>query len=84
MTLLGKWNWYLPSWLEWLPDVHVEGAEPRRRESAGQCTPNPVPALHRGEVEPAAVAIGGGPALDDLLRDLAWNWMPQARKSPSR
>jgi uncharacterized membrane protein YdfJ with MMPL/SSD domain len=30
MTLLGKRNWYLPSWLGWLPDVHVEGAEPRR------------------------------------------------------
>jgi RND superfamily putative drug exporter len=26
MTLLGKWNWYLPSWLSWLPEVHVEGA----------------------------------------------------------
>lgn len=25
MKLLGKWNWYLPSWLEWLPEVHVEG-----------------------------------------------------------
>ena len=34
MTLLGKWNWYLPSWLGWLPDVHVEGAESPRRESA--------------------------------------------------
>jgi putative drug exporter of the RND superfamily len=34
MTLLGKWNWYLPSWLEWLPDVNVEGAESPRRESA--------------------------------------------------
>jgi uncharacterized membrane protein YdfJ with MMPL/SSD domain len=21
MTLLGDWNWYLPSWLEWLPRV---------------------------------------------------------------
>jgi uncharacterized membrane protein YdfJ with MMPL/SSD domain len=34
MTLLGRWNWYLPSWLSWLPDVHVEGHEeelkPRR------------------------------------------------------
>ncbi len=34
MTLLGRWNWYLPSWLAWLPDVHVEGHEeepaPRR------------------------------------------------------
>ncbi len=24
MKLLGKWNWYLPSWLEWLPDFRVE------------------------------------------------------------
>ena len=28
MVLLGRWNWYLPSWLSWLPDVNVEGAEP--------------------------------------------------------
>ena len=25
MTLLGRWNWYLPSWLNWLPELHVEG-----------------------------------------------------------
>jgi uncharacterized membrane protein YdfJ with MMPL/SSD domain len=30
MTLLERRNWYLPSWLRWLPDVHVEGAEPPR------------------------------------------------------
>jgi len=24
MKLLGRWNWYLPSWLGWLPDPHVE------------------------------------------------------------
>jgi uncharacterized membrane protein YdfJ with MMPL/SSD domain len=24
MKLLGEWNWYLPSWLRWLPDLHVE------------------------------------------------------------
>ena len=23
MKLLGDWNWYLPSWLEWLPHVAV-------------------------------------------------------------
>jgi putative drug exporter of the RND superfamily len=28
MKLLGEHNWYLPSWLSWLPDVHVEGVEP--------------------------------------------------------
>ncbi|HEU4448842.1 MAG TPA: MMPL family transporter [Gaiellaceae bacterium] len=27
MSLLGLRNWYLPSWLRWLPDVHVEGHE---------------------------------------------------------
>jgi uncharacterized membrane protein YdfJ with MMPL/SSD domain len=26
MKLLGDWNWYLPSWLGWLPDVHIEGS----------------------------------------------------------
>jgi uncharacterized membrane protein YdfJ with MMPL/SSD domain len=25
MKLLGDWNWYLPSWLEWLPRVGAEG-----------------------------------------------------------
>jgi uncharacterized membrane protein YdfJ with MMPL/SSD domain len=24
MRLLGSWNWYLPSWLEWLPRIEVE------------------------------------------------------------
>jgi putative drug exporter of the RND superfamily len=39
MKLLGDRNWYLPSWLGWLPDVHIEGvaasevvpAEPERQ-----------------------------------------------------
>ena len=25
MKLLGEWNWYLPSWLEWLPTLAPEG-----------------------------------------------------------
>jgi RND superfamily putative drug exporter len=24
MTLLGRWNWYLPKWLNWLPDLRME------------------------------------------------------------
>jgi RND superfamily putative drug exporter len=24
MRLLGDWNWYLPSWLEWLPRIEIE------------------------------------------------------------
>jgi putative drug exporter of the RND superfamily len=27
MKLLGRWNWYLPRWLEWLPKLDVEGHE---------------------------------------------------------
>jgi RND superfamily putative drug exporter len=27
MKLLGEWNWYLPKWLNWLPDFHVEGGK---------------------------------------------------------
>ena len=30
MELLGDRNWYLPSWLEWLPDIEVEGGSPQR------------------------------------------------------
>ncbi len=24
MQLLGRWNWYLPRWLEWLPRIQIE------------------------------------------------------------
>jgi RND superfamily putative drug exporter len=27
MELLGDWNWYFPRWLEWLPEIHIEGAD---------------------------------------------------------
>jgi uncharacterized membrane protein YdfJ with MMPL/SSD domain len=43
MKLLGRWNWYLPSWLGWLPDVHVEGPEPRRRETGPRVPAQPGP-----------------------------------------
>jgi uncharacterized membrane protein YdfJ with MMPL/SSD domain len=31
MKLLGDWNWYLPSWLQWLPrfDASEEDAPPQ-------------------------------------------------------
>jgi RND superfamily putative drug exporter len=28
MKLLGERNWYLPSWLNWIPELHVEGHAP--------------------------------------------------------
>jgi uncharacterized membrane protein YdfJ with MMPL/SSD domain len=54
MKLLGDWNWYLPSWLEWIPRVGdegefispVEGGEPppNEPEPAEEPQPAPVPA----------------------------------------
>jgi putative drug exporter of the RND superfamily len=46
MTLLGRWNWYLPSWLSWLPELHVEGdpdPEPDPPSAAGPPSPAPPP-----------------------------------------
>jgi RND superfamily putative drug exporter len=31
MCLLGRWNWYLPSWLEWLPRIEIEAAARKER-----------------------------------------------------
>ncbi len=37
MKLLGDWNWYLPSWLEWLPRLEHE-PEPAVREEVAEAT----------------------------------------------
>jgi RND superfamily putative drug exporter len=34
MELLGDWNWYLPSWLQWLPRLQVEPPHGRTAEGA--------------------------------------------------
>jgi uncharacterized membrane protein YdfJ with MMPL/SSD domain len=39
MKLLGDWNWYLPKWLEWLPQ-----SERREPEAAPQAKPTPASA----------------------------------------
>ncbi len=34
MKLLGKWNWYLPTWLEWLPSLeHERSPEPAPQQA---------------------------------------------------
>ena len=51
MRILGKWNWYFPTWLEWIPNISVgegradkararKGAKPRR---IGPLAPVPAP-----------------------------------------
>jgi len=39
MAMLGDWNWYLPKWLSWLPDLRIEG------DVVSAPTPEPVPEL---------------------------------------
>ena len=57
MELLGDWNWYLPRWLQWLPNVSVEGLRPPAGESEGSSRdarddgrPEGVPAPHTTRV----------------------------------
>src|SRR4051812_45416829 len=49
MKLLGDWNWYLPSWLEWLPHLGGEGGEP----AAGEGPASPGGAPPPDEPQPA-------------------------------
>jgi uncharacterized membrane protein YdfJ with MMPL/SSD domain len=42
MKLLGDWNWYLPSWLEWMPQVGSESSESKPREDVPLTPPVPV------------------------------------------
>jgi RND superfamily putative drug exporter len=42
MALLGDWNWYLPSWLSWLPELHVEGDPESATPPADAPAPVPV------------------------------------------
>ena len=39
MKLLGDWNWYLPSWLEWLPHLNLDRRQARTREQAPESPP---------------------------------------------
>jgi RND superfamily putative drug exporter len=70
MELLGDWNWYLPRWLEWLPNVSIEGRRPLAGESESpsrdgrdDSQPEGVPAPRTARVPAFRVpAHGGAPA----------------------
>ena len=55
MALLGRWNWYLPKWLQWLPHVSLEEGTP----GDGAAEPSG-PASLTGA--PAAATPGATPA----------------------
>ncbi|MDQ3128651.1 MAG: MMPL family transporter [Chloroflexota bacterium] len=42
MRLLGEWNWWLPSWLGWLPHVTIEGKVDEVKDAAApEARPSP-------------------------------------------
>jgi len=54
MALLGRWNWYLPKWLQWLPHVSLDEGMPGNRP-ADASGPSP------SAGDPAAGAPGATP-----------------------
>jgi RND superfamily putative drug exporter len=39
MSLFGRWNWYLPTWLAWLPHLSIESAPTPLPADAGAANP---------------------------------------------
>ena len=60
MKLLGDRNWYLPSWLQWLPHIGVEGAAPRivdLREAEAAQSGTAVPSSNGNAGVPVGVRV---------------------------
>lgn len=53
MRLLGDWNWYLPTRLEWLPDIRIEGSPAPARAGDAEAPSAPRVGL------PGAVQVTG-------------------------
>ena len=98
MKLLGDWNWYLPSWLEWLPHISSEGdAVPpdelptSRRPPKSRSPPRLLPRTRKGttmntptvQSEPAPCRPPASPTTEARARRLR-RAAPSARgSSPS-
>jgi uncharacterized membrane protein YdfJ with MMPL/SSD domain len=41
MKLLGDWNWYLPRWLQWIPELDHEGGSSAKPHHAPRLRPAP-------------------------------------------
>lgn len=68
MKLLGDWNWYLPGWLEWLPQVS-SGEAGTANPTGARPRPQAKPRL---QVEPVAhlgsVPHGGSDRVSSLAK----------------
>jgi RND superfamily putative drug exporter len=52
MKVLGDWNWYLPSWLEWLPRIGQEDDSPKPPKG-----PTDAPGADDPEAEPKPAPV---------------------------
>jgi RND superfamily putative drug exporter len=58
MRILGKWNWYFPTWLEWIPNISIGEGTTEKAPATGGAKPRlvrqtaPVPAMVTVEAEP--------------------------------
>ena len=84
MELLGDWNWYLPRWLQWLPDVSVEGRRTADgqavtgRSDAGAGRPSSAGDADASRGEPAGAGRGRRGDLPPLRAPAHWG-APAAR-----
>ena len=67
MKLLGNRNWYLPSWLQWLPHLGVEGRGPTALDLRGtDARANDALVAGNGDAPGSGVRVGtGGGGKDD-------------------
>ena len=85
MKLLGDWNWYLPRWLQWIPELDHEGGatakkEPDARVASAARSRSPAPPSH---TTPAT----SGPPPGGPLAFNGYGWRrhePRARTARSR
>ena len=84
MKLLGDWNWYLPRWLQWIPELDIEGdAAPRRSARAAAWAPRRPPPRRRS---PTTTTTPSGPppggplcACNEAIARPIYSNMPSAK-----
>ena len=66
MKLLGRWNWYLPRWLEWLPRLeHERSVDPAPQQSCGLIAHTESAPVVVPQQRPGRLRVQGGPIPDE-------------------